>query len=245
MVYPSANDVLNDAAIELGLVSQPVADFYASGVVDPNLILLRGLLSSLGRQLVRAYNWTTLQLEHAFTTVAGQSVYPLPEDYDRVIVSTEWDRTNSARMNGSLMPAGWQALKAEDVTIITPLQFRIRTGAIEVYPDTDTPGGIIAAFEYISGYWATKVDLGVPTIRGPAPTRATDLCYYDRSLLVAGLKYRYRASRGMDGTFEVQEFRDLLALAKGADRPGATIPLTGSAMAPYADPSLPDTGWAT
>lgn len=238
MGYPSANDVLNDAAIELGLVDQPVADFYSTAVVDPNLILLRALLASLGRQLVRAHNWVSLQSEHTFTTIAGQSLYALPEDYDRTIVATAWDRTNSGPMNGSVTAAGWQALKGSGVSVSTPLQFRVRRNQIEVFPDTNTPGGIAAAFEYIRTTWATKVDFGVPSIPRTRPLASTDLCYYDAPLLVAGLQYRYRTRRGMDAAVEEKEYRDLLELSKGADRPSAVIRMGDGGGWPLWGPTL-------
>jgi len=231
----TASDVVNTAALELGLVSVPLADPYAAGVVDPNVRLLRSLLATLGQLLVRQHAWQELQKEAVITIIDGQSVYDLPAGYDRVLPTTEWDRSNSAQMNGGLTPREWQGIKGVNSTTGPPLQYRIFGGQVHVQPDVDTPPGIVA-FEYVSNLWvqeAPGVDPEADPVFRNAPLAGTDILLLDRLLLIAGLKFRYRSSRGYEATFEAGEYNNALALAKSADMQPGIIDLNGGAEGPW------------
>jgi hypothetical protein len=220
----TASDVVNTAALELGLISEPLVDPYV-GVRDPNIILLRSLLATLGQNLVRQHPWQELQREAVYTITAGQSVYDLPLGYDRVLPTTEWDRSNSTPMNGGLTPRDWQDIKGVDSATGPPLQYRIFGGKLHVQPDVDTPPGAVA-FEYVSNLWVK--DPGLLPVYRNAPQAGADLLLLDRLLLVSGLKWRYRSSKGFDAAFEAQEFTAAMALAKSADTQPGIISLDGS-----------------
>jgi len=64
LAYDTALNIISDAAAELGLGT--VADAYGS--TDPNIIQLRGMLKSMGRDLVRDRDWTHLIKEYSFVT---------------------------------------------------------------------------------------------------------------------------------------------------------------------------------
>ena len=87
--YETANTIINDAALEVGLV--PATDPYASQ--DEAFIQLRGLLTSAGRELCDMHNWSLLIENYSVTTAEGDTGdYPLPGDFNRMINQTGWDQ---------------------------------------------------------------------------------------------------------------------------------------------------------
>ena len=149
MAWPTAGDIVNDAAVEIGLADS--ADPFNS--TDANVVQLCRLLKSAGRELVQARNWTYLRREFTFTTVTGQSVYPMPNDYLRMYDQSGWNRTNRLPLTGPLSPQEWQYLKARLVGVVFTVLFRPMNRQMVIYPDTNTPGGYYIAYEYGSTSW--------------------------------------------------------------------------------------------
>ena len=150
MNLATAGEIINRSAVEVGL--SPVSDPYSS--TDSNFVQLRYLLVSLGREVVHTRKWNILRRERVFTTVAGQATYPLPVDFHEMLDQTWWNRTNRLPVGGPLSPQEWQYLKARLVGVVFNVLFRPNQGLIQLYPDTNTPGGYQIAFEYQSEWWA-------------------------------------------------------------------------------------------
>lgn len=148
MSFTTAGDIINEAAVEIGLSAVP--DPYTS--TDPNFVQLRQLLKSLGREIVHARRWTILRRERAFTTVAGQAIYPLPADFHEMLPQTWWNRTNRLPVGGPLSPQEWQYLKARLVGVVFNVLFRPMQNVIELYP-SNTPAGYDIVYEYQSEWW--------------------------------------------------------------------------------------------
>lgn len=242
-VWDTAGHVINDACVEIGL--SPVADPYAS--VDPNVVQMCYLLKSLGRELVHMRAWNHLRAEHTFTTVAGQSTYPLPADYHNMIDQTWWNRTNRLPVGGPLSPQEWQYLKARLVGVVFNVLFRPMDRLISLYPDTNTPGGQVIAFEYSSAFWVSTA--GTPdTATADYPTLSSDFVWFDPLILVRGLKLAFLKAKGFDTTSVQQDYNRVLESMKGADSPSAILSATrGGARGPM-DPlignqSVPITGF--
>jgi hypothetical protein len=244
MSWDTAKNIVNDAAVEVGLSA--VTSPYTSQ--DENFVQLRQLLKSLGRELVHTRTWSHLRKEHAFTTVAGQAVYPLPGDYHNMIDQTWWNRTNRLPVGGPLSAQEWQYLKARLVGVVFTVLFRPMNGAITLYPDTNTPGGYDIAFEYNSAYWVSAT--ATPTVlSADAPTTDTDLLWFDALLLTRGLKLEFLKAKGFDTTSAQQDYDRTLERVMGDDAPSAVLSLTRRTMG-VRDPlvgaqSVPITGFGS
>lgn len=154
MSWDTAEQIITDAAVEVGLGYIPAA--YTSD--DPNCVQLRYLLKSGGREIAKSRNWTHLRKEHTFTTVQGVSAYQYPADFHSMISQTWWNRTNRLPLGGPLSPQEWQYLKSRLTGVVFTVLFRPFGMLINLYPDTNTPGGYEIAFEYQSLWWT-----GLPT----------------------------------------------------------------------------------
>lgn len=244
MAFDTAGNIVNDAAVEVGL--EPSADPFGS--YDGNYIQLVKLLKSCGRELVQARNWTYLRKEYTFTTVQGTSTYDLPADFLRMYDQSGWNRTNRLPLGGPLSPQEWQYLKARLVGVVFTVLFRPMNRQIHLYPDTDTPGGYTIAFEYGSSYWLSSA--ATPTVLGyDAPIAGDNVVWFDPLLMVRSLKLAFLKAKGLDTTAAEQDYAATLNAAMGMDAPSKILNLNRTSMEPSAvmlgNHSVPITGFGS
>lgn len=238
MAHDTALNVLNDALLELGLVSAAVSTPYLSN--DANVILMRSLLKAMGRRWARTFQWGDLQKTHTFATVNGTASYDLPADFHRLLPSTEWNRTTEQRLLGPLMAQGWQVLQSTSAVAGITYWYRKVGNKIHVYP-TPTAAETLA-YEYQSTYWVMPSGETTPT--SDAPTTHTDTLWFDGPLLVAGLKLEWRLSKRLDVGSEQERFDDLWAATTGGDVPAPDILIGADAGIPViTTANLPETGY--
>jgi hypothetical protein len=163
MGWPTAQTVLAQAAVELGLVGSPddLGD-NAYDSTDSNIVQLRALLKKAGRDLVDEYDWEQLRAEWAITTLAGDfgvdaaqrtGVYVLPKDWHAMLPQTGWNRTNRLPMGGALSEQEWQYLASRLTGVVWTILFKPRQGMVWLYPSTSTPAGQEIVFVYKSENW--------------------------------------------------------------------------------------------
>jgi len=246
--WETVQQIVTAAAHETGLGSAG-ADVMLS--TDANIQQMCWLLKSLGRELIHARSgppWSYLRKEHTFTTVAGQSQYPLPADYHNMVEQTGWNRTNRLPIGGPLSAQEWQYLKARLVGVVFNVLFRPMNRSISLYPDTNTPGGYLIAFEYCSAWWISTA--GTPyTTTSDTPTLSSDYVWFDPLLAVRGLKLAFLKAKGFDTTSAQQDFNRVLAAAEAMDAPSRKLNLNRYSTVLY-DPligqqSIPVTGFGS
>ncbi len=157
----------------------------------------------------------------------GQISYALPSDWLKQIPQTEWDRTNRWPLMGPQSPQDWQSFKSGIVYAGPRERFRILGNAVVLNPPP--PNGLILAYEYISNGWVESV-AGVAQSSYLADT---DTSIFSDSLLITGLKTQWKQAKGLDGTFDLAEFRTLLEQNKAQDKSAPRLSLS-----PYADSIL-------
>ena len=217
--WETVQQIVTQAALEVGLGSAG-ADVVNS--TDANILQLVGLLKSAGRELVHMRAWNHLRGEHIFTTVAGQSVYPLPADYHNMLDQTWWNRTNRLPVGGPLSPQEWQYLKGRLVGIVFNVLFRPMNRQITLYPTTNTPGGFQIAFEYTSAYWISTA--GTPdTATADFPSNSSDYVWFDPLIMSRKIKLDFLKAKGFDTAAAQQDYNLVLEYMKGADAPSPTL----------------------
>jgi hypothetical protein len=218
--YENANTIINDAALEVGLI--PVTDPFASQ--DETFIQLRGLLTGAGRELVDMHNWSILMENYEVITQVGDSGdYPLPDDFNRMINQTGWDQGNQLPIGGPLSAQDWTYLEGRDLASTTIYaSFRLEDGIFRIFPQPP-PADIDIRFEYISNYWVQEVSAAkmVPGIKD-RPTSGTDLILFQPIMMVKMLKMQFLAAKGFDNSAAVGEFMRIFAARTGQDE-GAMI----------------------
>ena len=174
MGWPTAQEVVTQAALELGLSSSlAVADPFAS--LDPNILQLVAFLNRGGLELVDEHDWSHLRQEWAFNTVAGVQQYQLPPDFRDMVDQTGWNRSSRLPM-APLSAQQWAYLKARNTGVVFNVLFRPMDGVISLFPDASTQT-LNLAFEYKSDFWvqgaAASVNEVVGTTYYPTGTYVT------------------------------------------------------------------------
>jgi hypothetical protein len=177
-------------------------------------------------QIVTVDNPTQVTMDMAATqsgTVSlqfTQNEYTLPEDWDREVPQTEWNRTTRWPLLGPKSAQEWQTFKSGIVSAGPRQRFRILGNSLTINPSP--PPGQMVSYEYISNAWVIGADGTYKT----AFTADTDKNVFGDSLMITGLKTQWKQAKGLDFTFDLGEFRTLLEQAKAQDKSAAKMYLS-------------------
>ncbi len=235
--FTTADNIINDAAVELGLKSADIADPFAS--TDQNIVQLCRLLKRVGRSLVRARDWTHLTREYTFDTADGTASYAMPSGFNRMKDQTHWNRTTSNMVGPPLNSQQWQEEKARTSSGAVNVPFRTFGNLLYLYP---TPSEIEAVYyEFITNFWVMPTGQTVPTTS--APTATTDTLWFDDNLLVTGLKLAFKRAKGFDTAAAQDEFNQAWSESVGGDGAVSAISLTGGGGRFPQMGRPPESGW--
>lgn len=178
---------------------------------NENAALLLRLATEEGLSLMRRYPWQAITAEKTFTTVAAdEQTSAIPDDYDRMIPETMFNRNTRRRVAGPLSAEEWQQTKASLVTYVNPT-FRIRGDAILMSPNP--PAGETIAYEYVSKNFCKSAG-GT----GQADWALdTDLGRIDEGLMTLGLIWRFRQVKGLSYADDIQMYERRVADAEMRD----------------------------
>ena len=215
--YWTAGDLINRAAVEVGLAS--VNNVFSSA--DPSFKQLRTLITSCGQTLIQDYPWQRLNARFELTTSSADSgEYDLPADFSYMIDQTGWQQGGPAvwPLLGPASPQVWSYLKARELfTSTLYVWFRISDGKFNIFPDSPVPDGIPIAFEYISRAWVLGEGDAGPQSLKDVVTADADMVLFEPILMVNFLKMKFLAAKGFDTTDAKNEFNLSLDSWKGKD----------------------------
>jgi len=185
--------------------------------------------------------WQSLTAEWTFITVADevQSGTPVPPDLRNFIPGSFFNRTQQRQLTGPLTARQYQLIKARPAASSIFLSYRERGDSFLISP-TPSAGDTIA-YEYISKYWV-KSNANVPKA---AFTADEDMTYLDDELMILGLKWRYRAAKGLDYGEDMVSFERAVEAALGADGGKGDLNIGGDRVFPEALANIPDGSWPT
>lgn len=220
MALETALEIAKRAADELGLARPSVLAGQTTGFAPQFL----ALLNAGGREFMRIHQWGDLVTLGTITTVADQSDYAVPDDFNRMVADTSWDRTTDRRMWGPDSPQRdrWRRESGLSTSSIDRHFRLIGNSYIRVFP-TPTAAGETIVYEYVSSKWAAS-STGTAQYEFEADG---DTCIFDPDLMVKDLKYRFLLAKGLPSSEVMKAERDAaLASWIGADLGGTTLSLT-------------------
>jgi hypothetical protein len=236
----TAGDIINRTAVYVGLAA--VDDPYVSE--DPSFILLRGLLTDVGQEIARLREWTHLQKEYTFLTVAGQEAYDLPADFRGMIDQTGWNRTSRFPLGGPLSPQEWQYLKGVGTGLTVTVLFRPVRQQMHLYAGATIPADYTIAYEYLSSYWVQPQ--GQSEATQAEPTASSDVVLFDPLLMTRALRVAFLKAKGFDSNAAQADYDRALELIKSEDSPSPVLSLNGGRGVRMLGPrNLPETGYGS
>ena len=227
--------MVQEVADRIGLVRPS----YVVGSSDATTRQLLALANVEGRELARRYSWQALIKEKTFSTTATEAqTGAVPDDFDRFVTGTFYNRTKSRVVTGPLTAQEYADYKGRLAAIVFDA-FRLRGNAILVMP---TPGaGETMAYEYVSTYWcggASDTDSTQDSFLAD-----TDLSFLDDEAVRKGIVWRYLASRGLDYAEAHQGYELHLAQLMGRDGGARTLSMAPMGPRKPYPPIPPDGNW--
>lgn len=188
----SALSIIQSVSRELGGFAYPNAAATSS---DQQIIQLFALLNREGKELAKRpeNGWQVLNFDASFTTVATEiqgSINTIAPNYRFILNDTIYNTTRRWPVYGAMSPQEWAKQKAL-FALVPYNQYRITGGSIRFIPNPTA--GDICTFQYQSKNWVTD---GSNTFN--AFTTDTQTSLLDEDLLELGLKWRWKAEKGLD-----------------------------------------------
>lgn len=182
---------------------------------DAQIIQIRALLEEVCEDICSRWVWTALTEEATFTTLAQEDQGALsslaPKGFVRILNETIFDRTLRLPIYGPMGASKWQALKALPTT--GPFyKYRIRGGKVIFNPLP--PAGHLCAFEYTSNQIALSSD---GLTQRTYPTADDDTFVLDSKYLMAGLRWKWKAEKGLPYAEEFTRYENMVNDENGRD----------------------------
>lgn len=133
----------------------------------------------------------------AVTIIFGQDAYSLPTDFAYFQQMTWWDRTYRWQMMGPMTAQEWQTLKSGLSPVGPRRFFRLMGNKFFIHPAPSVTGDTLV-FEYYSNAWCQS------SVAAAQNTWLADTDYYnfDDDAFILGLKWRFKAAKGLEYTQE-------------------------------------------
>lgn len=201
--------IVKDMAASVG-INQPNT---ATGSTDPQIIQLVALATEEVRSLATRFGWQSLIREQTFVTVAAEDqgalvggICPAGQPPKYIINETMYNRTLHVPNVGPLSPTGWQGLKAVTTVAGFYSRYRLRTGRLLFYPAP--AAGQSVYFEYVAE--AAISNQAGDTFKTRF-TQDADFPVVDSQLVTLGLRWRWKAAKGLDYAEDFNTYeRDVL-----------------------------------
>lgn len=202
------------------------------GSKDAQVAQIVALLNELSEELVSRNIWSFLTREAVFVSVNTEDQGALsdiaPFGFVSMLQNTIFDRTNRLMTIGPIEPHNWQYLKASSQT--GPVSsYRINNGRLFLYPAP--PAGHTYAFEYRSSF---SVFDQTGSVYRDQFQLDKDKSLFSDAILLAGLRWKWKAEKGLGYAEDFRRYEEMLANACARDgtKPALSLSQNASGM-PY------------
>jgi hypothetical protein len=227
MGYPfkaTAGDIVNDAAIELGLISARITDPYAE--TNPTLVQLCQFLNALGLDLKNYRTWQQFTFSETLTMQASDvGAKAFTSSHYKTIPLTLWNTTTGERVEEITL----EDYAAYVATSTDPVResYTVHNSHFRFLPVLTDEELLYTYVLYgISPNWvATSVATAPPTLE--EVSAYTDYPMFDRRLLVTGVKLYFMRAKGFDTSAAQRDYDAALAAAEQNDAPAPVLNISG------------------
>lgn len=201
--------IIQSVSARLGLPKPAIA--FSSQ--DLQTMQLLELLNEEGQELANRTNWTALNKQASFSTVATEaqgSINTLAPGYSFIINDTIWNRDLRRPVFGPRTPQEWQQQLAFDIN--GPWSnFRIEEGVLRMFPVPTA--GQQCVFEFASKNWVSTSTGSTAS----AWTSDIDTSLLDEQIMALGLIWRFRCAKGLPYGEDLDKYEKRVLNAMGRD----------------------------
>ena len=236
----TAVQCIRQASLELGLPA-PV-EVAASREQQAQQML--ALLNAAGNELTRMFEWQFLRKSASITLVDGQSEYPLPPDFSKLMNQSLWEKSNIYNVIGPMSVRQWAYL-TNSVSIAPDYCFIIKDRKFQFVP---TPGGDgmgtgDITYEFVSEGWVQ--DATDPALYKARITQDNDILLFDFWLCVKFLKLKTWEAKGLDTTALRDDFMRTLSDVTAQDHGAPELTVAKRRRFDIMPLGVPDTGFGS
>lgn len=211
--------IVQSVAPRLGILKPNTA----TGSTDLQVQQLLALVNEEGQELAARFDWQELTHEVKFPATGVQSQGPITDliadnyngtvAFRKIINDTIWNITKRVRICGP-MSAADHSLATAAATAVGPWSdYRIRGGALLLYPPADAADSL--RFEFLSDSWATNA--AGDTYKS-AFSADDDLPILDSRLIELGAIWRWKAAKGLDYAQQYQNYENAVLDAMAGNK---------------------------
>jgi len=228
--------IIQTASARLGLIKPT----FAFNSQDLQVMQLLELLNEEGQELANRTNWTALNAQTSFVTLATEdqgAIATIAPNLSFIINDTIWNRSLRRPVFGPRTPQEWQ--QQEAFAINGPWSnFRIQQGRLRMFP---VPvAGQNCFFEYASKNWATN-----GTTTSNVWTADTDTSLLDEQIMTLGLIWRFRSSKGLPYAEDQDKYERRVMNAINRDGSKDAINLDNAKYDIFPGVVVPSGSWGT
>lgn len=226
--------LIQASAKRLGL-SNPASAYNSS---DKQIVQLVALAQEEGIELAKRHPWQVLTKEKTFTgTAAAAQTGAIPDDFDRFVDESFFNRTQKKPVFGPISPQDWQFTQAVVATTLVE-SFRRRGNSILITP---TPNGTDTyAYEYISTQWCESSG-GTDQSAWAADT---DTGILSEELMTLGVIWRFLRAKGFDYAEAFRTYELQVAQAFSRDGGRRTLNFGSKTKAMSRAPFIREGSWS-
>lgn len=226
--------IIQDAAIRCGVKNTPSEIPQAIGSTDPIVQQLVAFSRDVGEDCQNAgVEWRELKIQGQITTDGVSSLFQVPTDFVRLMSTDRYpfgrlvSETNPAiPFNGPVNDQYLQELRAYPGSPAWPV-WRLIGNTLEIWP-VRASGEIINLW-YISNAWILGQDA---LTRKSNWTEDTDTSLIPESVIMRGIIWRWKASKGLDYAEAMRDFELSLERASTQDGAGRTVHMSSKMKGP-------------
>lgn len=193
--------------------------------IGSNNVATSNQLLAIANQSVlalRDVGWQKQTRPYSFTLTSASDTYALPSDYLNIVPDTMWIQSSIWRVDFPTDPTVWAYLKASAGPSGIVVRCRLINGFFEFYEPQD---GLDVGFEYYSNAPIQGPGSSGNSDRGPKQlfTSDSDQWLLDDALIIADIKWRYKAEKGLEYQADLELFKRQMNAAMGDDKGAKTI----------------------
>jgi len=212
------------------------------GSTDDQVRQLLAIANEEGKSLLKSFQWQKRTRQQTFTTIDA-AIQPdaVPEDCEKLIPNSFFNRTTRRPVLGPVTPQLWQNIQANPQINRVILAYRQRENEFLVTPNP--PAGQVVAFEYITKNWVLGADGILKYSRWMADN---DTSYLEEEQMKLGVRWRWKKTKGLPYGEDYDTYKDQLQILQANDGGSTVLNLTGGGNWVYVgNPNVPETGFGT
>jgi hypothetical protein len=194
------------------------------------------------RNVSKRFDWRHLHTEYNFTSVPNQSDYELPEDFDKLMQDSVYNKDEYYRVRSSMTDYQWNAWRFGLLGSLSHQRYQVSlvTGApvFVLSPAPDTAEDFV--LWYKNAHFA-RDNSGVAKAKFELDT---DVSRIPENVVEAGLLWRFRRAKGLDFSAELAEYNEISRTTFAQSRGESDLPIPNGLVTPeITNGYVPDSGF--